>query len=196
MSKSIKFCPNCGSELHGSTVCPNCGYGIEGKSYKPPTTSSTKAKTKSSSAKGDKTSEVTYGQENSIWNAFSPYMPKYSKYVWLILIIGSLINLLWAWIPFIFVPFPWWEFFSLIANVIIIFVYVQPVFVKHVAIEEYKELLDDVFVFGNIRFPKVLFFGILTAIFGYGWLGSALLIPAVLIVFFGPYPFQWTIETS
>lgn len=60
--------------------------------------------------------------------------------------------------------------------------------------EDWDYLLNDVWVLGSFRFPLMLLWGILLAIFGYGWGGAGVLVPAFMLLFAGPKPYEWTTE--
>jgi len=189
MSKSVKLCPNCGTKLFNKKICPNCGIHVSSIQK-----SQNNLNKNANQKRSNKYSEITYEYENAIWRALSPHFPQFSRYISMILLIGNLIFLFFAWFPFVNQPLPVLELIMLIGNLMIIGLYIQPFFVRYCVIEEYEKIINDAILIKNFRFPKCLFFGILTSIFDY-WFGLALLIPAIILVFLSPFPFQWKIDT-
>jgi len=87
-----------------------------------------------------------------------------------------------------------WHIISGAINIIIALAIVLPRFSMKCKNEDWDFLLNDVLVLGNFRFPLMLLWGGLLAGFGYGWGGAAVLIPAFMLLFAGPKPYEWTTE--
>ncbi len=49
----------------------------------------------------------------------------------------------------------------------------------------------DILKLGSVRFPLMLLWGILLAVFGWGWGGALVLIVAFWLIFAGPREYQW-----
>jgi len=49
----------------------------------------------------------------------------------------------------------------------------------------------DILKLGSVRFPLMLLWGILLAVFGYGWGGALVLIVAFWLIFAGPREYHW-----
>ena len=59
--------------------------------------------------------------------------------------------------------------------------------------KEYNFLANDVFVVGNLRFPKILIIALGINLGLYLWGGLLILIPVVLFVIFSPVKIQWIV---
>lgn len=85
-----------------------------------------------------------------------------------------------------------WNIIGGIINIILSLFIVLPRFSMKCKNEDWDYLLNDVLLLGNIRFPWMLIWGILLEIFGVGWGGLAVFIPALILLFAGPKPYEWT----
>lgn len=83
----------------------------------------------------------------------------------------------------------WWLISGIIV-IIIAVVIIRPKFSKRCSDKDWDGLLNWV-IGGNVRFPMMLFWGIMVEIFGYGWGGFAIIIPALVLIFAGPKKFEW-----
>ena len=83
----------------------------------------------------------------------------------------------------------WWLISGIIV-IIIAVVIIRPKFSKRCSEKDWDGLLNWV-IGGNVRFPMMLFWGIMVEIFGYGWGGFAIIIPALVLIFAGPKKFEW-----
>ncbi|MFX1325618.1 MAG: hypothetical protein ACFE8N_11725 [Promethearchaeota archaeon] len=123
-------------------------------------------------------------------------------WAWVIGIISGLINIIWGIatiVPLAAVPFglgaalmglPIWLIISGVLVIIICLVIVRPKFSKRCSEKDWDGLLNWV-IGGSVRFPMMLFWGIIVEIFGYGWGGFAIIIPALVLIFAGPKKFEW-----
>ena len=190
-----KFCPECGTEIpEGSNICENCGIELQTQ------TTTTKAK---KSAKPKKPAG-----SNDIWKTLEPIIVDWvGKYAWLILILIPLVILvitLATTIPALIVALGFgvpvipetgtliWSITSAIFEILLSWFWVKPKFSDRCASGDWDTLLDDVLVLGGYRIPWMLAMGILLEVFGYGWIGLVVLVPAIVIIFFGPrQPYNW-----
>ena len=92
----------------------------------------------------------------------------------------------WAgfWGPFI------WVLLVVIIEIAFAVLWVKPRFSNHCAKKEWQLLVDSSLHLGSIRIPWMLILGIVVEIFGYGWGGLAIIVPALLIIFFAPVNFR------
>ncbi|MHA2391736.1 MAG: hypothetical protein ACXAEX_07185 [Promethearchaeota archaeon] len=88
---------------------------------------------------------------------------------------------------------PIWLIISGIIAILICFAIIRPKFSKKCHEKDWDSLLNWV-MGGSIRFPWMLFWGIMVEIFGYGWGGFAIIIPALVLIFAGPTKFEWKKE--
>ena len=130
--------------------------------------------------------------DNPVWQFFKPFLPKIGKWSWIILmIVGSIFLILDLLIA---------DIFGIISNIIIIvftILWVKPVFSPALMEERYEDLLNETFNISTIRIPKMLAFGVLFEIFGDGWVGIIILIPAIVLIFFSAYiPYNWNVKKN
>ena len=84
-----------------------------------------------------------------------------------------------------------WYIIGAIATVLFAILIVKPRFSSKCAAKEWDVLMDDVLVIGGIRFPWMFIWCIIAAIFGQGWGTFPIVIPALLLIFAGPKPYEW-----
>ncbi len=117
------------------------------------------------------------------------------KWAWLIGIISGVTNLMWGFltIPVVIFGFgqPIWLIISGIIVILISFAITLPKFSKKCADKDWDILYDWILPIGKIRFPWMLLWGFIVGIFGYGWGGLAIIIPALVLLFAGPKPYEW-----
>jgi len=183
MAKAPKFCPECGAELGGNKICEKCGYE---------TSQTVKQKVE--------TQPTSIGEGNPNWENIESWVITLGKWAWVIAVINGLVYLLWGIIWFAFIPFSFmdatyiWYIISGIITIIIAIIIVKPRFSSKCAAKDWDYLLNDVLTLGNLRIPWMLVWGILIEIFGNWWGGLPILIPAILLIFMGPKPYDWTTD--
>ena len=138
------------------------------------------------------------------WLKYEKFVSELGKWAWIIGIINGLIDLIWGIygeIYFLSLGFglyiigPYiWLIISGTLMMIISFIIIKPDFSDKCANKDWDFLLNWVIPLGNIRFPWMLFWGIILEIFGYGWGGLPVLIPALFLIFAGPKPYNWKVE--
>jgi hypothetical protein len=124
------------------------------------------------------------------------------KWAWVIAILSGIINIIWglysvlvlAAIPFglglVGIGFPIWLIISGILVILIAFAIIKPKFSNKCANKDWDSLLNWT-MSDSFRFPWMLFWGIIVEILGYGWGGFAIIIPALVLIFAGPKPYEW-----
>ncbi len=188
MAKTPKFCPECGADLSGNKICEKCGYD-----------------TSQTVIQKEKTQKASIGEGNPNWENIESFVTILGKWAWVIVIINGLIYLFWGIYglivglsfppPFTFVsPFDIWNIISGIAVIILAIIIVKPRFSNKCAAKDWDYLLNDVLTLGNLRIPWMLIWGIIIEILGNLWGGLPILIPAVLLIFMGPKPYDWTTD--
>lgn len=179
MSKTAQFCPECGGKLEDGSICEKCGHDIN----KPDENKTTKPKTDA---------KAQDPADNPVWKFFEPYLPKLGKYVWILVLIAGIFYVLGGLISLLFLSSGIWNIISGVVAIVIAVIYVKPKFGPALMGEKYEELLNDTIPLGSIRIPMMLIMGVLLEIFGSGWLGVLLLIPAIVLLFFSPFiPYDW-----
>ena len=138
------------------------------------------------------------------------------KWAWVILILNAVIYLIVGIVTEILAaqtaatlcatywigptPCPWmytvgatsvWQIIGAIVTVLFAIIIVKPRFSNKCAAQEWDILMDDVLVVGGVRIPWMFIWCIITAIFGQGWGTFPILIPAILLIFAGPKPYEW-----
>ena len=84
-----------------------------------------------------------------------------------------------------------WYIIGAIITVIFSILIVRPRFSNQCAAKEWDVLMEDVLVVGEYRIPWMFIWCIIAAIFGQGWGTFPILIPAILLIFAGPKPYEW-----
>ncbi|TFF99871.1 MAG: hypothetical protein EU541_03840 [Promethearchaeota archaeon] len=86
-----------------------------------------------------------------------------------------------------------WYIIGGAVTIVLSLVIVLPRFSNKCKNEDWEFLLNDVLVLGSFRFPLMLLWGALLSIFGfYVWGGVGVLVPAFMLLFAGPEPYEWT----
>jgi len=84
-----------------------------------------------------------------------------------------------------------WYIIGAIVTVLFSLLIVRPRFSNKCAAKEWDVLMEDVLVVGGFRIPWMFIWCIIAAIFGVGWATFPILIPAILLIFAGPKPYEW-----
>lgn len=188
MAKAPKFCPECGAELGENKICEKCGY-----------------ETSQTVKKEAKTQPTPSGGGNPNWENIESFVTILGKWAWVIVIINGLIyifsgiwGLIWT-IPAI--PYgatlgisTIWNIIGGIVVIILAIIIIKPRFSSKCAAKDWDYLLNDVLTLGNFRIPWMLIWGIIIEIFGNWWGGLPIIIPALLLIFMGPKPYDWTTD--
>lgn len=114
---------------------------------------------------------------------------------WILGIISGAINILWGILTLPLVIIGWgnpiWLIISGILAILISFFIILPKFSIKCSKKDWDSLLNWVLPLGNVRFPWMLIWGAIMCTFGYGWGGVAILVPAFVLLFAGPKPYDW-----
>ncbi|MHA2088926.1 MAG: hypothetical protein ACW972_11655, partial [Promethearchaeota archaeon] len=78
-----------------------------------------------------------------------------------------------------------------IIAILISFFIILPKFSLKCSKKDWDSLLNWTMALGSIKFPWMLFWGIMLEIFGYGWGGFAVIIPSLVLIFAGPRKYEW-----
>jgi len=124
------------------------------------------------------------------------------KWAWVISIISGIINIIvgltgaiaFSGTSLLILGNYIWLIISGIIVILISFFIIKPKFSDKCADQNWDFLFNWVIPLGNIRFPWMLFWGIIVDIFGYWWGGLPILIPALVLIFAGPKPYEWKTE--
>lgn len=135
------------------------------------------------------------------------------KWAWIIVLIIGIIHILWAiyniivlyqvyqlvlstYGPMIAGAFQvnFFDIWNIIASIILAifaFFIIKPRFSDKCAEKNWDYLLNDVLMIGSYRIPWMFIWLIICSIFGLGWAGLIIGIPAILLIFAGPKPYRW-----
>ena len=84
-----------------------------------------------------------------------------------------------------------WNIISGIIAILISFFIILPKFSLKCSKKDWDTLLNWVWNIGNLRLPWMLFWGFLVGVFGWGWGGGFILLPAFVLIFAGPTKYEW-----
>lgn len=134
-----------------------------------------------------KKEEEKPGEYNPSWENTEPLVQTLGKWAWIVALVNGLLYLILSilWLDIVDIIFS-------IITIIIALVYVKPRFSTKCIAKDWDYLYNDVLVLGNIRIPWMLIMGILLEIFGQWWGGALVLICAIILLFFGPKPYNWS----
>lgn len=114
---------------------------------------------------------------------------------WIVGIISGVVNIIWGFITLPLVIIGWtnpiWLIISGILVILISFFIILPKFSNKCSKKDWDSLLNWILPLGNIRFPLMLLWGIVVCILGFGWGGLTIIVPALVLIFAGPKPYEW-----
>ena len=86
-----------------------------------------------------------------------------------------------------------WQLIGAIILIFISFVVLRPKFSNKCADQDWEALYNWILPLGNIKIPWMLIWGIILTIFSwFYWGGVLVLLPAILLIFMGPRPYNWS----
>ena len=116
---------------------------------------------------------------------------------WMVGILSGVISIIVGIVRAALFIFAWgspiWSIISGVVAIVISFFIIFPMFSIKCQKKDWDSLLDWVLPIGNIRFPWMLLWGIILEIFTW-WGGICVIIPALVLLFWGPKEYEWKIE--
>ncbi len=85
-----------------------------------------------------------------------------------------------------------WYLISGIIEIAVSLIIVLPRISRPCLKKDWNRLYNDVLKLGSVRLPWMLIWGIILEVFGYGWGGAGVIIPALILLFAGPQEYKWT----
>lgn len=172
MNQTIQFCPECGDPVPDAVKCKKCGYdGSTSKIGSPFTTE----------------------KRLNRWTKVKAPIKWIGTYAWLITSIIAFGFFIFGFIR-IFTRNSLWSFiFWGIAFGLSIY-FLKPYSEKYKE-EQWYYLVNDVWVLGKLRIPKLLILSISIDILLLGFGGLFVVIPIILVIFLGPTPIKWLTDT-
>ncbi|MDX1797574.1 MAG: hypothetical protein R3255_02890 [Candidatus Lokiarchaeia archaeon] len=114
---------------------------------------------------------------------------------WIVGIASGAIEIIVGLVGLPLVAFGWgypiWYIISGIIAIVISFLIILPKFSTKCSKKDWDALYNWTVTLGNIRFPWMLIWGVIMGIFGWGWGSAFILIPAFVLLFAGPKPYEW-----
>lgn len=191
MTETNKFCPSCGNSIDGVQFCQQCGFQVKGSSSENPVGGSPT----STNISPTSTTNAASNYNPSTWNTLEPLISLAGKLSWILIVINIIVSIVVAALNLANLGNVGGFVWAIIGGLISLAL--AGIFVKPFAImcgnKDWTGLLNDVWIFGRYRVPKMLVIGIALEIFTAGWGGLLVLIPAVLILILGPVKHQWEI---
>ena len=84
-----------------------------------------------------------------------------------------------------------WNIITSIILIIFALLILRPRFSNKCAQKDWDYLLNDVLLIGSFRLPWMFIWAIIAEILGQWWGGAFIIVPAILLVFFGPKEYKW-----
>jgi len=137
---------------------------------------------------------------NPNWSKYEKFVSDLGKWAWIIGILSGVIYVIWGiWGAvtvgtFLFgfgIGYFIWMIIGGIITVLISYAIIKPNFSDKCVDKDWDFLLNWVIDMGSLRFPWMLFWGIILEIFTW-WGGLPILIPAILLLFAGPKKYEWS----
>jgi len=137
---------------------------------------------------------------NPNWSKYEKFVSDLGKWAWIIGILSGFIYVIWGiWGAvtvgtFLFgfgIGYFIWMIIGGIITVLISYAIIKPNFSDKCVDKDWDFLLNWVIDMGSLRFPWMLFWGIILEIFTW-WGGLPILIPAILLLFAGPKKYEWS----
>ena len=158
------------------------------------------------------------GETKKIEWQYASWVSTLGKWAWIILILQSIISIIFALIglsttialweasrPYydlLGLPMPpmpiggfIWSLIGVIIILAVSFVIIKPKFSKPCGDKDWDSLYDWTLALGNFRIPWMLIWGIVLELFSWYYVaGLVVLLPAIMLLFFGPKEYKWSKE--
>lgn len=144
---------------------------------------------------------------NPNWSKYESFVSELGKWAWVIVLINGAIYVFWgiwilAWSGIGWGPWLWlpgralgvWYLIGAGLTIALAIIVIKPRFSNKCANKNWEWLFNDVLVLGSIRIPWMLIWGIIVTVVGQWWGGFPILIPAFILIFAGPKPYNWKVE--
>ncbi|UYP44315.1 hypothetical protein NEF87_000600 [Candidatus Lokiarchaeum ossiferum] len=190
MSNRSQFCPECGRPLGINDVCENCGHNINLQVETQENLSSPAEKKENESI----TNQTHINPHRHLWNPIEKVVVILGTYGW---IFSAAISLLFLILSFIGVIASFSANFliDLLFSGFALFLSVQygKKFAERVKARDWYYIVNNVWIIGSFRIPKMLVIGLILVPLLNWWGGWIILLPVIAITFIGPVPTQWSV---
>ena len=123
---------------------------------------------------------------------FASIVSALGKWAWIFGIINGIIELIWG-IVFIFFFVGIWNIIGAIILIFISLAIIKPKFSVKCAEQDWEALYNWTLDLGGTKIPWMLIWGVIFTIFSWWyWGGLFVLLPAILLIFVGPRPYNWS----
>ena len=123
---------------------------------------------------------------------FASIVSALGKWAWIFGIINGIIELIWG-IVFIFFFVGIWNIIGAIILIFISLAIIKPKFSTKCAEQDWEALYNWTLDLGGTKIPWMLIWGVIFTIFSWWyWGGLFVLLPAILLIFVGPRPYNWS----
>ncbi|MHA1804480.1 MAG: hypothetical protein ACTSU4_08085 [Promethearchaeota archaeon] len=196
--KNAKYCPECGAKLGGGRYCEKCGHDTWEKEEKKELIEIDAPISSISPPQASTREQLAEAHPN--WKGMENFVSVVGSIAWLIGLINAIIYYIIGFMDIVSGIFFYskklissgiWTFISATIVLIISLYFVKPRFSDPCSRHDWNALLEDYLLISTVKFPWMVIWGILLEIFGNGWAGIAILIPAFILLFMGPRPYNW-----
>ncbi|MFX1478455.1 MAG: hypothetical protein ACFFCI_10000 [Promethearchaeota archaeon] len=130
------------------------------------------------------------------------------KLAWIFILINGIVGIIWsivniaqiaAWNaslgPLYQIPYPFRLFWYLVWSIVVIIlalVIIRPKFSKPCGEKDWETLYGWYLKLGSLKVPWMFIWGLIFTFFSwYAWGGVFILIPAIMLIWFGPRKYDW-----
>jgi len=133
--------------------------------------------------------------EKTEWQHAS-WVSELGKWAWILVLVNGALQILFNLFSIMTLPIlSIWKISWGVIEILIAIAVIKPKFSDKCASRDWDALYGWVLKLGSLKLPWMLVWGIIFEMFGlHVWGGLPVLIPAIMLLFVGPKPYEWTEE--
>lgn len=199
MSNRIQFCPECGRPIGVNDICENCGHNISEQAdpqetLSSPTESNENIATTNQTQVDSTETQTRYNPNRKLWDQIERAVVISGSYGWIFSAVLSLMFLIFAFVGVV-ASFSAKFLIDLLFSGFALFLSIQygKPFSERVKARDWYYIVNNVWIIGSVRIPKLFIIGIVLVPLLNWWGGLVILLPVMAIIFLGPVPAQWSV---